>query len=143
MKEKISVRTLPKNNNNNNTINNCMMLSHFIYIQFFVTLQTAAARLCCLAVGCHFLLQGTFQTQQSNPRLLCLLYWQASSLSLAPPVKPTVNNNSVLCVLSRFNYVQLFATLWTVSHQTLLSMGFSRQEILQWVPMLFSYFIFS
>ena len=28
-------------------------------------------------VGCHFLLQGIFLTQGSNPRLLCLLHcWQ-------------------------------------------------------------------
>ena len=28
-------------------------------------------------VGCHFLLQGIFPTQRSNPCLLCLLHWQA------------------------------------------------------------------
>ena len=33
-------------------------------------------------VGCHFLLQGIFTTQGSNPCLLCLLYWQADSLPL-------------------------------------------------------------
>ena len=32
------------------------------------------------------------------------------------------------CVLSRFSHVWLFATLWTVACQALLSMGFSRQE---------------
>ena len=31
-------------------------------------------------------------------------------------------------VLSRFSPVQLFATPWTVAHQALLSMEFSRQE---------------
>ena len=30
-------------------------------------------------------------------------------------------------VLSRFSHVQLFVTLWTVTHQA-LSMGFSRQD---------------
>ena len=30
--------------------------------------------------GCHFLLQGIFPTQGSNPHLLCLLYWQVNSL---------------------------------------------------------------
>ena len=35
-------------------------------------------------VGCHFLLQGIFLTQGSNPRLL---RWQMGSL---PPGKPTV-----------------------------------------------------
>ena len=41
----------------------------------------------------------------------------------------------MLCVLSSFSHVQLFATLWTVAHQALLSMGFSRQRILQWIAM--------
>ena len=34
------------------------------------------------AVGCHFLLQGIFPTQGSNPHLLHLLHWQAGSLPL-------------------------------------------------------------
>ena len=38
-------------------------------------------------VGCHFLLQGIFLTQGPNLHLLCLLHWQAGSLSLAPPGK--------------------------------------------------------
>ena len=33
-------------------------------------------------VGCHFLFQGIFLTQGSNLCLLCLLHWQADSLSL-------------------------------------------------------------
>ena len=32
------------------------------------------------------------------------------------------------CVLSRFSHVQLFATLWSVTRQVPLSMGFSQQE---------------
>ena len=32
------------------------------------------------------------------------------------------------CVLSRFSYVRLLATLWTVTHKAPISMGFSRQE---------------
>ena len=38
--------------------------------------------------GCHFLLQGIFLTQGSNPSLLHLLHWQVSCLPLAPPGKP-------------------------------------------------------
>ena len=34
-------------------------------------------------VGCHFLLQGIFSTQGSNPCLLPLLRWQAESLPLS------------------------------------------------------------
>ena len=32
--------------------------------------------------GCHFLVQGTFPAQGSNPRPLCLLHWQVDSLPL-------------------------------------------------------------
>ena len=34
-------------------------------------------------VGCHFILQEIFLTQGSNLCLLCLLHWQANSLSLS------------------------------------------------------------
>ena len=40
--------------------------------------------------GCCALFQGIFLTQGLNPRLLCLLHWQASSLPLAPPGKPII-----------------------------------------------------
>ena len=33
-----------------------------------------------------------------------------------------------VCVFSHFSYVQLLATLWTVTHKVPISMGFSRQE---------------
>ena len=32
--------------------------------------------------------KGVLPTQESNPFLSCLLYWQAGSLPLAPPGKP-------------------------------------------------------
>ena len=38
------------------------------------------------------------------------------------------------CVLSRFSFVQLFVTLWTVAPQSPLSMGFSRQEYWNELP---------
>ena len=38
--------------------------------------------------GCHDLLQGIFLTLGLNLSLVCLLHWQAGSLSLAPPGKP-------------------------------------------------------
>ena len=43
---------------------------------------------------------------------------QADALTSEPPV----------CMLSKFSSVQLFETLWTIAHQALLSMEFSRQE---------------
>ena len=38
------------------------------------------------------------------------------------------------CVLSCFSYVRLFVTPWTVAHQALLSVGFSRQEYWSGLP---------
>ena len=40
-------------------------------------------------VGCHSPLQKIFLTQGWNLRLLCLLHWQAGSLPLMPPGKPS------------------------------------------------------
>ena len=40
----------------------------------------------------------------------------------------------LVCVLSCFSCVQLFVTLWTVAHQALQSMGFSRQEYWSGLP---------
>ena len=39
-----------------------------------------------------------------------------------------------VCMLSRFNRVQLFVTLWTVARQAPPSMGFSRQEYWSGLP---------
>ena len=39
--------------------------------------------------GCQFLLQRIFPTRGSNPGLLHLLHWQAGSLPLVPPGKPS------------------------------------------------------
>ena len=72
------------------------MLSRFRCVQLFVPHRLYPTRLFCpwdspgknTGVGCHALLQGIFLTQGSNPRLLCLLLWQAGSLPLAPPGKP-------------------------------------------------------
>ena len=41
-------------------------------------------------MGCHALLQGSFLTRGSNWHLLCLLLWQADSLTTEPPGKPLV-----------------------------------------------------
>ena len=46
-----------------------------------------------------------------------------------------------VCVCARARVhahcVQLFATLWTIAHQAPVSMGFFRQEILEWVVISF------
>ena len=61
-------------------------------------LRLQPARLLCTwdspdkntGVGCHFLLQGIFPKQGSNPCLFCLLHCQAGSLLLAPSGKPWI-----------------------------------------------------
>ena len=48
--------------------------------------------------GCHFLLQGIFLTESSNPGLLQLLNWQADSLPLShqgSPLGVTVATSSI------------------------------------------------
>ena len=55
----------------------------------------------CRWEGCHFLLQGIFLTQASNPHLLCLLCWQADSLSTEPSGKPLTSylwTNISICI---------------------------------------------
>ena len=37
------------------------------------------------------------------------------------------------CVLSHFNHVQHFVTLWTVAHQATLSNGIFQARILEWI----------
>ena len=48
-----------------------------------------------------------------------------------------VSNPVCVCMLSCFSHVQLFVTPWSIPCQTLVSMGFSRQEYwsrLLWPP---------
>ena len=83
-----------------------------VYVPSHVKLSaapwTVATRLHCpwdspgknTGVGCHFLLQGTFLTQGSNP---CLLNWQADSLPLSHLGD---NNNIDLIGVVRFNLVE-------------------------------------
>ena len=76
----------------------CVCACTFSHVQLFVTPWTVAHQTPCpwdfpgknTGVSCHFLLQGIFPTQGSNPRLLHLLHWQADSLPLAPPGKTTL-----------------------------------------------------
>ena len=73
------------------------VLSLFSHVQLFVTLCTIAYQTPLsisspgknTGVGCHALLQRIFPTQGLNLCPLRLLHWQAGSLPLAPPGKPT------------------------------------------------------
>ena len=70
----------------------CMhVLSHFGCVRLFVNQCTVACQAPLsmdfpgknTGVVCHFLLQGFFPTQGSDPYLLCLLHWQVDSLPLS------------------------------------------------------------
>jgi len=63
-------------------------------------------------MGCCALLQGIFQTQGSNPLLLCLLYWQAGSLPLVPPGKPIEH----ICIYTHTHThtTESFCSLWVI-----------------------------
>ena len=57
-------------------------------------------------VGCHFLFQGIFLTQGSNPRVLRLLHWQVDSLPLChlgssqvPHVVKQCSQSMIFCFL--------------------------------------------
>ena len=70
------------------------VLSHFSHVRLsFRAYGLQPARIFCpwdspgkdTGVGCHFLPQRIFPTQEWNPRLLRLLHWQAGSSLLALP----------------------------------------------------------
>ena len=92
--------------------------------------------------GCHFLLQGILPTQGLNPYLLYLLHWQANSLPLSLPGKPSFESTPVIYTIFNMkesesvshSVLSDFATPWTVVLQPLLSMGFSRQEYFSGLP---------
>ena len=79
-------------------------------------------------MGCHFLLQGIFPTQGSNPGIEPeSIALEADALTSEPPGKQRKERKLL-------SHVQLFATPWTVAYQAPLSMGFSRQEYWSGVP---------
>ena len=71
------------------------------------------------------------------------LWGEAVSGNLIKPRKTSkrkqIENNedtkNAGCMLSCFSHVWLFVTLWSVAHQTPLSMGFSRREY--WIALLY------
>ena len=73
-----------------------MLVLALSHVQLFATPWTPPSRPFCplnvlgkhMGVGCHFILQGIFPTQGSNPRLLHLRHWQADSFTTEPPGKP-------------------------------------------------------
>ena len=98
--------------------------------------------------GCHFLLQGVFLTQESNPCLFGFLHWQADSLPLVPPGKAQLENvifsksllkqwnmNILVFIIFFQRYSCLknsswnahdrhYLELWVVLHQTIIAYRF-------------------
>ena len=72
-------------------------------------------------MGCRFLLQGIFQTEikPASPALA------GGFFTTEPPGKPYITS-IVVVVVKSLSHVRPFATPWTVAHQGLLFMGFSR-----------------
>ena len=86
------------------SISVCIVLSLFSHVRLFETPWTVAHQAplsmgfsrqeyfpgTSAGVGYHFLLQGIFPTQGSNPYLFHLLRWQVGSLPLVPPGSPYI-----------------------------------------------------
>ena len=73
--------------------------------------------------GCHFLLQGIFPTQGSNPHLLCLLHYRQILYHWAIREAPYFELEFVKSISSvqSLSHVRLFATPWTAAHLASLS----------------------
>ena len=61
-------------------------------------------------------------------------FLSCSSVPVTDDFIPRHIKDVYTCMLSHFNCVQLFATLWTEAHQAPLSVGFSRQEYWSGLP---------
>ena len=92
-------------------------------------------------MGSHFLLQGIFHTQESNPCLLNLPHCRQILYHRDTGETTEVTTNSieiqrtiVVVVGSRFSRVRLFVIPGTIACQAPLSMGFSRQEYWHRIP---------
>ena len=120
------------------------MLSHFSRVRLFVTLWTAA-RQAPLSMGfsrqeywsgfCDALLQGIFMTQGSNPCLLCLLYWQAGSLPLAPLGKPPVYMVASIHLLILFCFC-LKKSIDRMTHKWLMTCNLENTVLKHLIPLI-------
>ena len=84
--------------------------------------------------------RGIFLMQGSNPLLLCLLHWQVGSLTLAPPVSGTANNNSSalmkdLKVDSRRGKCSASFILYPTNFQGVDPWIFSPLPLINWPPL--------
>ena len=87
-------------------------------------------------MGCHALFQEIFPTQGSKPYLLCLMHWEADSLPLVPPRKPSWS-------LWWRHEVKLLSRIWLWNRMDCSLPGFSihgifQARVLEWVAISFS-----
>ena len=88
----------------------------------------------CAVVWAFFGIAFLWDWDENWPFLTVTLFTPQSALVLILYYIDALAFNHLIlldlhaCVLSRFSHVQLFATLWAVTHQASLSLGFSRQE---------------
>ena len=78
-------------------------------------------------VGCHFLLQGIFLTQESNLCFLHLFQWQMSSLPLCYLGSPTGSLQQQKCILSQCWKIEV----WNQVSAVLVPSGVSDKEAVQ------------
>ena len=78
--------------------------------------------------------QGTLKSLLQHHSSKASILW-CSAFFLVQLSHPYWKNHSFDYVLSRFSHVRLFATPWTVAHQAPLSMGFSRHEYWNGLPL--------
>ena len=78
-------------------------------------------------MGCHALLQGTFPTQELNPRLSCLLHCPAGSLTLMQPGKLQCKLSSIHfrdspinCSRKGITEINKYKKLWKLNDLTKL-----------------------
>ena len=81
----------------------------------------------------HHLLWST-QSKALTQSINQMFFWNSFAFYMIQQMLKFDHTTSGVYVLSRFSHVQLFMTLWTVTHQAPLSMGFSRQEYWSGLP---------
>ena len=108
------------------TVSSMWEVTHFSWVQLFVTYGLQSSRLLCpwdspgknAGVGCHALLQGSFLTQGSSPCFLRLLHRQADSFPVLPPGKPLT-----ICSVPFFfqtNFEIFFLFFWFSSYSAIV-----------------------
>ena len=72
---------------------------------------------------------STFGAQQAQTEIPALPFISHVISNCIYPVGTSVSSSTkCACMLGCFSHVWVFETLWTIAHQSLLSMGFCRQE---------------